>query len=851
MIENGKKFYTSVEKYGNSILWRGYENGLRFSRKVKFKPSLFVPTKDEEVDFHSLMGYKPIKEKSFESMSDAKDFIERYDGVSGFDMYGNSNFIAQFIQEKYPNEIEFDMNHINIVSFDIEVDVSEKFPDMEICDNEITSISIKSSKTDTYHLLALKDYDKTKTISGVDPDHIQFMKFDNEKDMLKRFVEIWKYDYPDIVTGWNVEYFDIWYIIMRIIRLLGESKAKELSPWGLAPRKKTAKIFHRDQSTFVISGVAVIDYMAAFKKFGYKYGKQESYKLDHIAHVVLGEKKIDYSEYGSLTELYRQNPQLYLDYSLKDTVLIQRMEDESALLSLVLTVAYSGGVNYNDAFGTVGIWESILFRKLINENIVPQVKSGSGGELGDLVGGYVKEPIIGMKKWTVSFDLDSLYPHLMMQYNMSPETLIRDNVENVTGDMVLRGEYKNMYPEMFSVAANGVCFSNKKLGMIPSIITELYDYRKKVKQEMLKCEQQEQDEKDPVKRKAIKKQITQLHNRQMSVKILMNSLYGALANRYFLYYVKEIAEAITTSGQLSVRYGAMSINNYMNKALKTDGVDYIEYIDTDSNYVNMCPLMEKVFGTVDVDPKKGEAFLSKVCVEKIQPVLEKGYNELANDMGAYRNAMSMKLEKITNTTIFLGKKRYLMNTLSSEGVHYDIPKISMTGVEAIRSTTPEVCRNVMKDLIRVVLNGTEEDTQKLIAEFKEKFYKMSAEQISKTSGTDDIDKFVDGDGYAKGCPIHVRGAILYNEYIKRVGIDNIYESIKSGDKVKFVYLKLPNPIRENVVSFPSYLPPELNLNDYIDYDVQFEKVFLNPMTTILETIGWSHEKINNLEDFFS
>jgi DNA polymerase elongation subunit (family B) len=481
-------FYTSVERYGNSILWRGYENGLRFERKVKFKPSLFIPTKNEDGDFVSLIGNKPIKEKKFESMSEAKEFTERYEGVSGFDIYGNTHYVNQFIQKKYPDDIHFDVNLINIFSFDIEVDVSEKYPDMVLADNEITSISIKSSKTDTYHLLARKDYDKTKTISGVDPDHISFMKFDSEMGLLKRFIEIWKGNYPDIVTGWNVEYFDIYYVIMRIIRLFGEEKTKELSPWKLIPKKRTRKIFHRDQSTFEIPGVNVIDYMDAFKKFGYKYGPQESYKLDHIAHVVLGEKKIDYSEYGSLSELYRRNPQLYLDYSLKDTVLIQRMEDESALLSLVLTVAYSGGVNYSDAFGTVGIWESILYRRLMKNNIVPTIKTGSGGELGELVGGYVKDPSPGMKSWIVSFDLDSLYPHLMMQYNMSPETYIENRRENVSIDMVLEGKYKNNDPSV-SVAANGVCFSNEKIGIIPSIIKEMYSARKAIKQEMLKQEQ--------------------------------------------------------------------------------------------------------------------------------------------------------------------------------------------------------------------------------------------------------------------------------------------------------------------------------------------------------------------------
>jgi DNA polymerase elongation subunit (family B) len=841
-------FYTSVERSGNLILWRGYENGRKFSRKVEYKPKLFVNSRDK-TEYRSLIGNRPIEPKLFDNMSEAKDFVERYKEVSNFPIYGNTNFVQQFIQEKYPNDIEFDMNQINIFSFDIEVDISERLPNMETADNEITSIAIKSSKTDTYHLLGRKGYDKTKTLSGIDPENIQFMEFDNEKDLLRRFIQIWTNDFPDIVTGWNVVYFDIYYLVTRIMRLFGEQKAKELSPWGYI-KKVTTEIFNRNQSTYNISGVNVIDYMDAFKKFGYKYGTQESYKLDHIAHVVLGKKKLDYSEYGSLTELYKQNPQLYLDYNLIDTQLIQLMEDESALLALVLTVAYGGGVNYSDAFGTVGIWESILYRKLMTKKIVPPVKSSPGEKLGELVGGYVKDPSVGLKEWIVSFDLNSLYPHLMLQYNMSPETYLQDQREYVSQEMVLKDEYQNTNPE-YSVCANGVCFTNKKLGIIPEIIDEYYTNRKKVKQEMLRIEQLEQDTSDSAKKKAYKKQITQLHNSQMAIKIAMNSLYGATANRYFLYYIAEMAEAITTSGQLSIRYSQKSINEYMNNILKTDSIDYVSYVDTDSNYVNMAPLIEKVFGTTKITREQGEKFLDAVSKEKLEPAIQDGYEKLAKIMGAYRNAMSMKREKITDKTIFIAKKRYIMNVLNSEGVHYTKPKISVTGVESVRSSTPEVCRNKMEDAFKVFLNGTESDAQDFIESFRKEFSALPPAEVAKTSGTDDIGKFTDSKGwYTKGCPIHVRGAILYNKFLIDKGLNNKYETIRSGDKVKFVYLKTPNPVRENVISFPGYLPKELNLDQYVDYDTQFDKVFLKPLDIVLESMGWSATKVNSLEDFF-
>jgi DNA polymerase elongation subunit (family B) len=283
---------------------------------------------------------------------------------------------------------------------------------------------------------------------------------------------------------------------------LGEETAKRLSPWK-SIKHATREFFGKVQGTYRISGVSVVDYMDAFKKFGYKYGTQESYKLDHIAHVVLGEKKIDYSEYGTLTELYEQNPQLYLDYNLQDTRLIQRFEDETSLLALVVTVAYGGGVNYTEAFGTVGIWESTIYRRLISDNIAPPLKGGPGARADGLVGGYVKDPKPGMYPWIVSFDLNSLYPMLMMQYNMSPETYIEDEYENVNQELILDGGYQNNNSTK-SVAANGACFSNERLGIIPQIIDEYYSNRSKIKKQMLATEQEIEEIKKEIEKRSKK-----------------------------------------------------------------------------------------------------------------------------------------------------------------------------------------------------------------------------------------------------------------------------------------------------------------------------------------------------------
>ena len=284
--------------------------------------------------------------------------------------------------------------------------------------------------------------------------------------------------------------------------------------------------------------------------------------------------------------------------------------------------------------------------------------------------------------------------------------------------------------------------------------------------------------------------------------------------------------------------------------MKTDK-DYIVYIDTDSIYVDMAPIVENAFGTVDVDRKKGEEFLDKVCQMKIEPVLEAGYEELAKKMGAYRQAMGMKREKITDKSVFIAKKRYIMNTLNSEGVHYDEPKVSVTGLESVRSSTPEVCREELKKSFKIIMNEGEEATQQFIADFKSKFFNLGAEDIAKNSGTDNIDKYREsGSLYKKGCPMHVRGAILYNHYMKQAKLQKRYNEINGGDKIKFVYLKTPNPIKENIISFPGVLPPEMELAKYIDYEKQFEKVFLSPLEAILDAVGWTTEKVNTVDSFF-
>lgn len=843
-------FYTNVQRFGNQILYRGYDSaGKAVSRKIKYKPVLYVSTR-METGYKTLFGKRNIEEKELETMADAKRFIEQYSDVDGIDICGTDNYITQYIQREFPGLIKFKMNLINVLAFDIEIDISED-KNIENANKRVNSIVIKTSKRKTYFVLGLRDYDATVNELGLDPDCIHYIQCNSEEQLLKRFIQIWEHENPDVVTGWNVEFFDVRYIVDRIRKVLGESFANRLSPWGRINARTVNNAYGKEETLYEIVGVSVIDYMNIFKKFGYKYGTQDSYKLDHVAHVVLGTRKLSYEEYGDLTTLYEKNHQKYIDYNILDTKLIHDMEEETGLIALTLSVAYKGGVNYTDALGTTGIWEATLYRKLCEKKLMPPVARENGRD-ADLLGGHVKDPRVGMSHWVCSFDLNSLYPHLMLQYNMSPETFLPDMGADISQEMVLEKKFR-LTSDEYTVCPNGACFTKKQLGVIPEIIEGYYAERSNVKKEMLRKEQEYEDAKtgdDESLKRELKRQIANLHNQQMAIKILMNSLYGALGNKYFKYYVNKIAGAITSSGQLSIKWVEQAVNEYLNKIMKTDNFDYVIYSDTDSIYVDMAPLVESVFGTVDIPLDKGEEFLDKVCKTKIEKVIEECYEELAERVSAYRNAMKMKREKIANKAVFVSKKRYVQNVLNSEDVHYDEPKISITGLEAVRSSTPEICRDKLKEVFSIIMKYDEARLQDFIADFREDFYKMDPETIGRNSGVNDIQKYLNGMDYVKGTPMHVRGAILYNKYLVEHGLDRKYDTVQSGDKIKLIYLTEPNVLRENVIAFPGILPREIPVLDNIDYKTQFQKVFLKPLEGIMDSIGWSAEKKATLTQFF-
>ena len=839
------KFYTSVNRYGNNLLYRGYQDGRRVKKKIAFKPTLYVKGKGTS-KFNALDGTN-VDAIKLDNMREAKEFIEKYKDVENFKIYGNTNYISQFIAEEFPGEIKFERNKIRIHNIDIEVASDAGFPEPDQAAHPVISIAIKDSILDTYFVWALGDYDVTKSIMKT--SQIVFVKCKDEADLLTQFVAFWHDEFtcPDAVTGWNIRTFDIPYLVNRIYRILGEDEVKKLSPWGLVEEKMVTMKKGMVQ-IYDIIGVAQLDYMDLFMKFGYSFGPQESYRLDHIAFVVLGERKLEYD--GTLHTLYQTDHQKFIDYNIKDVDLVDRMEDKIAMITLTMTMAYKAGVNYSDTMGTVAIWDSLIHRDLLSRNII--VPPNKDSFKADYEGGYVKEPQCGVHDWVCSFDVNSLYPNIIVQWNMSPETLLKGQRElGVDVDKLLNGYVSTEAAEKnYSMAATGQFFDNSKQGFMPKIIEEMYEERVQIKKKMLASKQELElcDKSNKAEVYRIERDIAHFENQQTAIKILLNSLYGALGNRYFRYFTMEIAEGITMTGQLIIKWGEKNINKYLNSALKSNK-DYVIAIDTDSIYANFSDLVNAV--VPEGDTIKKVDFLSKVCKRIEADVFDKSFAELGQNLNVYKHRIGMKREGIADRGIWTAKKRYILNVWDNEGVRYAKPKLKVMGIEAIKSSTPAPCREAFKDLFQILISGTESETQNFIQQFRNKFEALPVEEKAFPRGVSSLKQYSDSKLiYKKGTPINSRAALLYNHLLKQHGLENQYEAIKEGEKIKYVHLDPKNPIREDVIAFPEVLPPEFGLHKYIDNNTQFEKAFLNPAVIILKSIGWRAEEEASLEDFF-
>ena len=460
-------FYTNVQVVGNDFLIRGYENGKHFIAREKFSPTFFVPS-NKKTKYKTLTGeyVEPIKPGY---VRDCREFIQKYDGVDNFKIYGNERFLYQYISEKYPeDEIKFDINKIKLTTIDIEVASENGFPDVESASEQILLITIQNYSTKQIITWGLGEY-QTKQ------KNVIYNAFKSERDLLNNFIHWWSTEEntPEVISGWNCQLYDIPYIARRIYRVLGEKLVKQLSPWGLITEKEIY-INGRKHISYDIKGISQLDYLDLYKKFTYK--AQESYRLDYIAEVELGRKKLDHSEFDTFKDFYTKDWNKFVSYNIKDVELVDQLEDKMKLIELAVTMAYDAKVNYEDVFYQVRMWDTIIYNYLKKRNIVipPKEKSEKNDKYA---GAYVKEPVPGVYDWVVSLDLTSLYPHLLMEFNISPETLVDEKHPDVTVEKILNEELTFELYKNYCICPNGSMYRKDIRGFIPELMENMFNKR--------------------------------------------------------------------------------------------------------------------------------------------------------------------------------------------------------------------------------------------------------------------------------------------------------------------------------------------------------------------------------------
>tara|TARA_B110000977_G_scaffold150801_1_gene191289 strand:- start:678 stop:3176 length:2499 start_codon:yes stop_codon:yes gene_type:complete len=831
------KFYTNILQWGNSLLLREVVNGERVCRKVRYSPTLYAPV-NSPTEWKTLKGQyvTPIQHNT---IKEAKEWVENYKNQPEL-VHGSTMYSYNYIADEYPNRINYDVEQILIVTIDIEVECENGFPSPEAAAEPLLSITVKNHQSKKFVVWGVGKFQN-------DRDDVTYVECSDELHLIKEFLSFWESHQPDIITGWNTEFFDIPYLCNRIEKLCGEDEVKRLSPWRSVFSREVFKMGRKHQ-VFDIQGVSHLDYFDLYRKF--TYTAQESYRLDHIAFVELGDRK-DGNPYETFSEWYQKDFQSFIEYNIMDVEIVDRLEDKMKLIELCLTMAYDAKVNYMDVLGSTKYWDILIYNYLREKNIViSQKKHNSKAEKFE--GAYVKDPQVGMHKWVMSFDLNSLYPHLIMQYNISTETLVaQEKVPNMSVDKLLNKEVDTSILKGVTLTPNGALFKTNKQGFLPELMQSMYNDRSKFKKLMLEAQQDYENTKDP----KLLKDISKYNNIQMAKKISLNSVYGAIGNAYFRYYDLLVAEAITTSGQLAIRWIERAVNQYLNKLLKTDNKDYVIASDTDSVYVVFDELVNKVYP----DGEKTEkivSFLDSVARDKIEPFMDKCYTDLHQYVNSYEQKMQMAREVIADKGIWTAKKRYVLNVHNSEGVQYKQAKLKVMGLEVVKSSTPAPVRAKLREALSIIMNGNEKELNTFIQTFREDFMNLSPEEIAYPRSVNGLDKFGDANQmFAKGAPIHCKGAILYNHLIRKNKLGRKYPYIQEGDKIKFINLKQPNLYQCSAFSFITKLPKELDLHKMVDYDTQFEKSFIDPLNVIVSTIGWLVDKSygtqGSLEDFFS
>lgn len=837
------RFFTAVDRIGQHIFVRGYENGIPFREKYNYSPTLFVPT-HKQTGYTDIYGVNQLP-MHFDNMYEASAYIRDTQAVSNGVVNGMDNFTLAFISDVFGDQ-KPDTKLVRIKNLDIEVHAAtytdpndpstakaDGFPDPEICKWPVDAITMYDNIDDRYDVYSYREWSKTK--SSLKPEllaKVRFHKFVNEKEMLQEFVQDWRENFPDIVTGWYSNSFDIPYLHRRITMVLGESVADSLSPYGRSEIKTMQDNQNGQRQIIKLLGIAQLDYIELYKKFVLE--PRSSFRLGAIATIELGETKLDFE--GSLVELAIKDPQRYLDYNIVDVELVKRINDKLLLIDLMMYMTYDAGMTFEDGYSPIKQWDSIIFNHLRKlKKIVPMKRRSTPSAFE---GAYVKDPLVGFWKWIMSFDLESLYPGIIRQLNISPETIV-DQYYTANVDDFVNGNVK-LDREQYSIGANGTRYRKDIRGVIPTVVELVFNQRKTFKNLMKEAKHAGND--DDVRKYDLL---------QKAAKIAINSAYGALGNAFFRYYDLRNAEAVTLTGQVIIKWSANHFNEMLNNAIGGPKKDRVVAIDTDSCYVCFDDLVQKFYPDRSINDTVN--MLDQFAEKKVQPLLNKWYAELATYMNHYDSVMYMKREAISSTGFFIAKKRYALWVWDMEGYRYKEPETKIMGIETQRGSTPAYVRTALKDAIDMILGEKREDLIQLVTAAEKHYQTVDYREIAGVSSANNLQKY-SLPGLLPGfrCPGHIKGVLAHNRLAQKTdGVD----PIKEGEKIAMVRLRTPNKYGSETFAYlagsriPEAMDPDTVLR-YLDRNLMFEKSFIKPLATICDAIGWKYKDSICLEDFF-
>lgn len=811
-------FYTDCFARGSNIYIQGYKDGKRWRHTAKsYEPTLYVKAKKGEHSYmNALDSGEPLLAKRFDSMYEAKQFIEDHSG----EVYGSTDWVGQYLYALFHDDIAYDLKKIRTAFIDIEVETRGGYSSVENAFQPILSITIGMGKR--YYVLGLVDF-----VASEGRNDILYRKCSDERELLGCFLSLWKSLDPDVVSGYNINNYDLPYLVKRL-----GADADKLSPWKMMPEFiETVGKHGRKNLRPVIRGISCLDYYDLYTNGKFVQSEREEYTLEYISHYELGAHKTDYSEYGSLAKLYEHNPQKFIEYNIHDVELVEKLEDKLGFMNLVFTMAYDAKVNFVDTLGTVRIWENIARNHLQSRHLVALLKNGVESETGKIRGGYVKNPKPGIYKWAVSFDASSLYPSLIRQLNISPESLVGIKYPSVADE--IGSEAWNHQLEMarsnnWTLTSNGAAFKRDSKGFAVELMEKYYQ-RKNDDSDLLVKLEKEYENKSSANLVDLKHKIELIKSRIFATKILLNSFYGALANPYFQFYDNRVAEAVTTSGQSLITYAASRINKWMSKTLNHES-DYIIASDTDSVIVDCSGLVRGAMRAGILDPNASTnnivLWLDGVCNRTMNPLLADIMQDVADKQNAMENAISMVREAICDAVLWTAAKNYVMRVCNNKGIMYNKPKYKIKGLEAIKSTTPTACRKALVDAIPFILDQDQKGLSTFIDDFSNKYSELPLQTISKNISMKISEKVVTQ---------QMRAASVYNKLLVKNNLVGEYSLIENGSKMRLLKLKIPNPAGEGVIGFPNgILPSALDLESYIDYSSMFEQYFLVPLNKMVK-----------------